>query len=53
MSLSLIVLGEAKVDLANFDLKVQEYLLITLFFFIHFPAEVLPNLFDLLTQPQK
>jgi hypothetical protein len=40
-ALTLIGLGEVKVDLADFDLKLQENLLSTLYvFFIPIPAEM-------------
>ncbi len=49
---SLLILigpGEVKVDLANFDLKLQENLLNTLYFFYLFLQKRLLDLFELLT----
>jgi hypothetical protein len=46
--------GEVKVDFANFGLNLQENLLSTLFIFKYlFLQKRLPNLFELLTLPQK
>ncbi len=48
--LTLIGPGEVKVDLADFQLKFQENLLGTLYyFFLPIPAESLLDLFELLT----
>ncbi len=52
--LTLIGQGEVKVDLAefdlaDFDLKLQENLLSTLYFFYLFLQKHLPDLFELLT----
>ncbi len=50
--LTIIGPGEVKVDLANFDLKLQENLLSTLYiyiFFYPFLQKRLPDLFELLT----
>jgi hypothetical protein len=48
--LTLIGPGEVKVDLANFDLKLQENLLGTSYFFVDlFLQKHLPDLFELLT----
>jgi hypothetical protein len=48
--LALIGPGEVKVDLADFDLKLQENLLSTLYFvFDLFLQKRLPDLFKLLT----
>ncbi len=52
--LTLIGLGEVKVDLANFDLKLRENLLSNLIFFKYlFLQKRLLSLFELLTRPQK
>jgi hypothetical protein len=48
-SLTLIGPGEVKVDLANFDLKLQENLLSTLYIFLPIPEKRLVDLFELLT----
>jgi hypothetical protein len=52
-ALTLIGPGEVKVDLADFDLKLQENLLSTLYFFYLFLQKRLPDLFELMTWPQK
>jgi hypothetical protein len=54
LPLTLIGPGEVKVDLADFDLKLQENLLSNLIFFKYlFLQKRLPSLFELLTRPQK
>jgi hypothetical protein len=53
-SLTLIEPGEVKVDLANFDLKLQENFRSTSHFFLNlFLQKRLPDIFELLTWPQK
>jgi hypothetical protein len=47
--LTLIEPGEVKVDLANFDLKLQENFISTSTFFLLVPAETSSDLFELLT----
>ncbi len=51
--LTLIGPGEVKVDLAHDDLKLQKNLLITSYFLYPFLQKHLPDLFELLTWPQK
>ncbi len=48
--LTLIELGEVKVDLADFDLKLQEnFISNSYFFFYLFLQKRLPDLFELMT----
>ncbi len=52
-TVTLIGPSEVKVDLADFGLKLRENLLSNLFTYKNFSCRNVPNLFELLTWPQK